>query len=69
MKMGNESAHRIREKKMETYEIVEGTLEELVADFCEKTLRSARNAKEADAAVANFLTGILYQQPISKSWH
>jgi hypothetical protein len=55
---------------MESYEIVEGTVEELITEFCEETLRSARNAKEADAAAANFLTGILHQaQPISQTWH
>ena len=55
---------------MESYEIVEGTVEELITEFREETLRSARNAKEADAAAANFLTGILHQaQPISKTWH
>jgi hypothetical protein len=55
---------------MKTYETVEGTVEELIAEFCEKALTSARNAKEADTAVANFLTGIICQRlPISKTWH
>jgi hypothetical protein len=55
---------------MNNYELIEGTVEELIADFCEETLRSARNAKEADTAAANFLTGILHQtEPLSKTWH
>lgn len=55
---------------MNSSEIVEGTVEELIAEFCEDTLRSARNAKEVDMAAANFLTGILHQaEPISKTWH
>lgn len=57
-------------ENMSSYEIVEGTVEELIAEFCEDTLRSARNAKEVDMAAANFLTGILHQaEPISKTWH
>jgi len=55
---------------MSTYEIVETTVAELIAEFREETLRSARDAKEADMAAANFLTGILHHaEPISKSWH
>jgi hypothetical protein len=53
-----------------TYEIVEATVEELIAEFCEEALRSARDAREADMAAANFLTGILHNaEPISQTWH
>jgi hypothetical protein len=55
---------------MDSYEIVESTVEELIVEFCEETLRAARDAKEADMAAANFLTGILHQaEPLSKTWH
>jgi hypothetical protein len=55
---------------MDSYEVVEGTVEELIAEFCEETLRSARDGKEADMAAANFLTGILHQaEPLSRTWH
>jgi hypothetical protein len=55
---------------MESCEIVEGILEESMVDFLEEALRSARNAKEADSVVANFLTGILHQpRSTSKTWH
>ena len=54
---------------MERYEI-ESTVEELISQFYEETLRFPRNEKEADAAAANFVTRILHQaQPISKTWH
>ena len=33
---------------MTTYEMVETTVEELIVEFCEETLRSARDKKEAD---------------------
>jgi hypothetical protein len=57
-------------KKMNSYEIIEGTVEELIAEFCEETLRSARDSHEADTAAANFLTGILHQaEPLSRTWH
>ena len=53
-----------------SYEIVETTVEELIAEFCEESIRSARDAKEADMAAANFLTGILHNaEPISRTWH
>jgi hypothetical protein len=59
-----------KEKFMDSYEIVEATVGELIAAFCEETLRSARDPKEADMAAANFLTGILHQaEPLSKIWH
>ncbi|MGH7927780.1 MAG: hypothetical protein ACREQV_08300 [Candidatus Binatia bacterium] len=52
------------------YEIVETTVEELITEFCEEALKSARDAKEADTAAANFLTGILHNaEPISRTWH
>jgi hypothetical protein len=55
---------------MDSYEVIEGTVEELIAEFCEETLRSARDAREADMAAANFLTGILHQaEPLSRTWH
>ena len=55
---------------MNSYEIVEGTLEELIAEFCEETLRSMRDATEADRAAANFVTRILHEaEPLSANWH
>ena len=53
---------------MNTYELVETTVEELIVEFCEETLKSARDKKEADITAANFFTGILHNaEPISKS--
>jgi hypothetical protein len=58
------------ENPMSTYEMVETTVEELIAEFREETLRSARDAREADMAAANFLTGILHHaEPLSRTWH
>jgi hypothetical protein len=55
---------------MQSYEMLEDIVEELITEFREETLSSSHNAKEADAAAANFLTGILHRaQPISKTWH
>ena len=55
---------------MTTCAMVETTVEELIVEFCEETLRSARDKKEADITAANFLTGILHNaEPISKIWH
>ena len=55
---------------MTTYEMVETTVEELIVEFCEETLRSARDKKDADITAANFLTGILHNaEPISRTWH
>ena len=54
---------------MNSYEIVKD-VEELIADFCEQTLMSARDAQEVDRAAANFLTRILREaEPLSTSWH
>lgn len=55
---------------MTNYEMVESTVEELIVEFCEETLRSTHDKKEADMVAANFLTGILHNaEPISKTWH
>jgi hypothetical protein len=55
---------------MTSYEMIETTVEDLIAEFCAETQRSARNAREADMAAANFLTGLLHNaEPISKYWH
>jgi hypothetical protein len=62
--------HGERRAAMTSYEMIETTVEDLIAEFCEETQRRARNAKEADTAAANFLTGILHNaEPISKHWH
>jgi hypothetical protein len=55
---------------MNSYEIVEGTLEELIAEFCKETMRSVHDASEADRVAANFVTRILHEaQPLSEIWH
>ena len=55
---------------MTNYEMLDTNVEDLIVEFCEETLRSARDKKEADITAANFLTGILHNaEPISRTWH